>query len=114
MAVALSRIGTPEVLEPLARMFKDSSPAIRVSVLGNLEGSKSRPLAMPLAALLETEEHPDVQREILRALGRIGTPDALLALRRVAQGDVRRLTKRLRLAGHRESRRRPGPRVRRY
>lgn len=97
VAVALSRIGTPEVLEPLARMFKDSSPAIRVSVLGNLEGSKSRPLAMPLAALLETEEHPDVQREILRALGRIGTPDALLALRRVAQGEVRRLPKRLRL-----------------
>lgn len=97
VAVALSRIGTPEVLEPMARMFKDSSPAIRVSVLGNLEGSKSRPLAMPLAALLETEEHPDVQREILRALGRIGTPDALLALRRVAQGEVRRLPKRLRL-----------------
>ena len=97
VAVALSRIGTPDVLEPLARMLKDASPAIRVSVLGNLEGSKSRPLAMPLAALLESEEHPDVQREILRALGRIGTPDALLALRRVAQGEVRRLPKRLRL-----------------
>ena len=97
VAVALSRIGTPEVLEPLSRMLKDSSPAIRVSVLGNLEGSKSRPLAMPLAALLESEEHPDAQREILRALGRIGTPDALLALRRVAQGEVRRLPKRLRL-----------------
>ncbi len=97
VAVALSRVGTPEVLEPLARMFKDSSPAIRVQVLGNLDGSKSRPLAMPLAALLETEEHPDAQREILRALGRIGTPDALLALRRVAQGEHRRLPKRLRL-----------------
>jgi HEAT repeat protein len=97
VAVALSRIGTPDVLEPISRMFRDPSPAIRVSVLGNLEGSKSRPLAMPLAALLETEEHPDVQREILRALGRIGTPDALLALRRVANGEVRRLPKRLRL-----------------
>ena len=97
VATALSRIGTPEVLEPISRMLKDSSPAIRVTVLGNLEGSKSRPLAMPLAALLESEEHPDVQREILRALGRIGTPDALLALRRVANGEVRRLPKRLRL-----------------
>ena len=97
VAMALSRIGTPEVLEPISRMLKDSSPAIRVTVLGNLEGSKSRPLAMPLAALLESEEHPDVQREILRALGRIGTPDALLALRRVAIGEVRRLPKRLRL-----------------
>jgi hypothetical protein len=97
VAVSLARIGTPEVLEPLSRMLKDPSPAIRVTVLGNLEGSKSRPLAMPLAALLESEEHPDVQREILRALGRIGTPDALLALRRVANGEVRRLPKRLRL-----------------
>jgi HEAT repeat protein len=97
VAVALSRISTPEVLEPLSRLLKDASPAIRVTVLGNLEGSKSRPLAMPLAALLESEEHPDVQREILRALGRIGTPDALLALRRVANGEVRRLPKRLRL-----------------
>jgi len=97
VAVALSRIATPESLEPLSRLFKDPSPAIRVQVLGNLDGSKSRPLAMPLAALLETEEHPEAQREILKALGRIGTPDALLALRRVAQGEVRRLPKRLRL-----------------
>ena len=52
---------------------------------------------MPLAALLETEEHPDVLREILKALGRIGTPDALLALRRVAQGEARRLGRRGRL-----------------
>ncbi len=97
VAVALSRVGTSESLEPLARMLKDPSAAIRVQVLGNLDGTKSRPLAMPLAALLESEEHPDVLREILRALGRIGTPDALLALRRVAQGEVRRLHKRFRL-----------------
>jgi HEAT repeat protein len=49
---------------------------------------------MPVAALLEAEEDPDVLREILRALGRIATPDALLALRRVAQGELRRLGKR--------------------
>ena len=94
VAVALNRIGTKEALEPLNRLLKDPSPAIRVQVLGNLDGAKTRALAMPLAALLETEEHPDVLREILRALGRIGTPDALLALRRVAQGELRRLGKR--------------------
>jgi HEAT repeat protein len=66
-------------------------------VLGNLDGSRARALAMPLAALLQTEEHPDVLREVLRVLGRIGTPDALLALRRVAQGEVRRFGKRIRL-----------------
>ncbi|MBS1240759.1 MAG: hypothetical protein H6R40_186, partial [Gemmatimonadetes bacterium] len=60
IAVALNRIGTREALEPLARMIKDGSPAIRIQVLGNLDGARARPLAMPLAALLETEEHPDV------------------------------------------------------
>ena len=97
IAVALNRIGSRDALEPLARMAKDGSPAIRIQVLGNLDGSRARPLAMPLAALLETEEHPDVLRELLMALGRIGTPDALLALRRVGQGEVRRLGRRGRL-----------------
>ena len=94
VAVALNRIGTKEALEPLSRLLKDPSPAIRVQVLGNLDGTKTRALAMPVAALLEAEEDPDVLREILRALGRIATPDALLALRRVAQGELRRLGKR--------------------
>jgi HEAT repeat protein len=96
VAVALNRIGTREALEPLGRMLKDPAPGIRLQVLGNLHGAKGRPLAMPLAAMLETEEHPDVLREMLRALGRIGTPDALLALRRVAQGELGRLGKRSR------------------
>jgi hypothetical protein len=94
VAVALNRIGTKDALEPLSRLLKDPSAAIRVQVLGNLDGTKTRALAMPVAALLEAEEDPDVLREILRALGRIATPDALLALRRVAQGELRRLGKR--------------------
>lgn len=97
VAVALGRIATPDVLEPMARMLKDPSPAIRSQVLGSVDGTRARALAMPLAALIETEESPDVLREVLKALGRIGTPDALLALRRVAQGEVRRLKKPMRL-----------------
>ena len=97
IAGALNRIGTAEALEPLARMFKDPSPAIRLQVIGGLDGDRARGLAMPLAATLQTEEHPDVVRESLRALGRIGTPDALMALRSVAQGEVRHLAKRQRL-----------------
>ena len=96
VAVALSKIGSADALEPLARLLKDPSPTVRLQVLGNLDGAKARSLAMPLAALLETEDHPDALREVLRALGRIGTPDAVLALRQVAQGE-RRFTKRLRL-----------------
>jgi HEAT repeat protein len=97
VALALARISTPDALEPISRMLKDVSPQVRLQVLGNLDGGRARALAMPLAALLQTEEHPDVLREVLRVLGRIGTPDALLALRRVAQGEVRRFGKRIRL-----------------
>jgi HEAT repeat protein len=39
---------------------------------------------MTLALALEDESNPDVQRELLLALGRIGTPDAVQALARQA------------------------------
>jgi HEAT repeat protein len=94
VATALIKIGAREGLEALARMLKDPSPAIRLQVLGSLDGHWGRPLAMSLAALLETEDHPEVVREALRALGRIGTPDALQALQRAATGGNPRLTRR--------------------
>lgn len=97
IASALVRIGTPEAMEPLGRMLKDPSPAIRLNVIGSLDGERARPLAMPLAALLQQEENPEVTREVLRALGRIGTPDALMALRGIATGAVRVLVKKARV-----------------
>jgi HEAT repeat protein len=97
VAAALRRIGTPDTVEPLARMLKDPSPAIRMQVIGNLDGDRDRALAMPLVTQLRTEESPDVIREILRALGRIGTPDALMALRGVALGEGKRLHRRHRV-----------------
>jgi len=97
VVTALVKIGAREGLEALARVLKDPSPAIRVQVLGSLDGHWGRPLAMSLAALLETEDHPEVVREALRALGRIGTPDALQALQRAATGRNPRLTRRQQL-----------------
>ncbi len=94
---ALIQIGGRDVVEPVSRSFRDPSSSVRLSVLGKLEGDWARGLAMPLMNLLQTEEHPDVIREILGALGRIGTPDALMALRRVASGDMKRLGKRHRI-----------------
>jgi len=97
IATALARIGTPEAMEPLARMLKDPSPAIRLNVISSLDGERARPLAMPLAAMLQQEENPDVAREVLRALGRIGTPDALMALRGIATGNVKGLGRKARV-----------------
>jgi HEAT repeat protein len=94
---ALIQIGGREVVEPVSRSFRDPSSSVRLSILGKLKGDWARGLAMPLMNLLQTEDHPDVIREILGALGRIGTPDALMALRRVASGDMKRLGKRHRI-----------------
>ncbi len=97
VAVALIKIGTSTTLEPLSRMIRDASATVRTVVLGNLDGDRHRPLAMPVATLLKGEESPEVMREALFALGRMGTPDALMALRNVAQTETKRGGKKARL-----------------
>ena len=48
-------------------------------------------------SLLQREQDGDVIREILHALGRIGTADALMALRSVANGEFRQLDRKQRI-----------------
>lgn len=82
---ALAKIGTAGSIEPLRQALRDSSSAVRLLGARALEGSKFRGLAMTLAVLSEEEPDPEVQREMILALGRIGTPEALQALARAAQ-----------------------------
>lgn len=84
VAGALAKIATPAATEPLRQMLKDPSPQVRLLVVQGLDGPRSRGLAMTLALALEDEANLDVQRELLLALGRIGTPDAVQALARQA------------------------------
>lgn len=97
IAAALHKIGTRDALEPLARMLKDPAQSVRMQVVGNLDGVRGRALAMPLMSLLQRELDGDVIREVLNALGRIGTPDALMALRSVAIGELKRFDHKQRL-----------------
>ena len=60
-----------------------------------VEGSVEQVRAAVGDEPVDRRERPEEQ--VLRVLGRIGTPDAMLALRRVAQGEVRRFGKRIRL-----------------
>src|SRR5438034_8413209 len=48
-------------------------------------GRKSFALAMPLVVALEEEGDETVERELILALGRIGSPDAVQALIKFAQ-----------------------------
>ncbi|MGH7538624.1 MAG: HEAT repeat domain-containing protein, partial [Gemmatimonadales bacterium] len=48
-------------------------------------GRKASALAMPLVVALEEEKDPEVVRELIFALGRIGSPDAVQALIKISQ-----------------------------
>ncbi len=84
VASALAKIGTAPALEPLRQLLRDPSPQVRLQAVQGLDGARSRGLAMPLAVALEEESNADVTRELLLALGRIGTPDAVQILARMA------------------------------
>ncbi len=84
VAGALSKIGTPATTEPLRQAMRDPSPTVRLQAVQGIDGRRGRGLAMTLAVLLDEENHPDITREILLALGRIGTSEAVQALGRAA------------------------------
>ena len=79
-ALALAKIGTTATVEPLRRVLKEGDKEMRALVASSIGGHTSRALAMPLVAFAEQEQDADVLREYYRALGRIGTPDAVQAL----------------------------------
>jgi HEAT repeat protein len=85
VAGALARIGSATVIEPLRQALKDPSPMVRLEVAQGIEGRKLRALAMPLAVAVDEEGKPDVLCEMLLALGRIGTPEAVQAISKAGE-----------------------------
>ena len=85
VALALAKVGSRGAAEPLRRALKDPSREVRMHAAMGVGGRKASPLAMPLVVALEEEEDEEVERELILALGRIGSPDAVQALIRFAQ-----------------------------
>lgn len=85
VALALAKIGSRAAAEPLRRALRDKAPGVRVQAALGVGGHKSTALAMPLVVALEEEEDPEVERELILALGRIGSSDAVQALIKFAQ-----------------------------
>ena len=85
VAGALARIGTQAVVEPLRQALKDASPLVRLEVAQGIQGRGLRALAMALAVATEEETKPDVHNEMLLALGRIGTPEAVQVISKAAE-----------------------------
>lgn len=85
VALALAKIGTRSAAEPLHRALHDAAPDVRRQAALGVGGRKASALAMPLVVALEEEKEPEVVRELIFALGRIGSTDAVQALIKVAQ-----------------------------
>jgi HEAT repeat protein len=85
VALALAKIGTRSAAEPLRRALRDTSPDVRRQAALGVGGRKASALGMALVVALEEEKDPEVVRELIFALGRIGSPDAVQALIKIAQ-----------------------------
>ncbi len=85
IALALAKIGSAGAVEPLRRALRDPSVAVRRQVAVGVGGRKAGALAMPIVVAIEQEQDQDVARELMLALGRIGSPDAVQALIKFAQ-----------------------------
>jgi HEAT repeat protein len=85
VAIALARIGTPDAVRFLRPSLRDPDRAIRLAVARELRGAGTGALAMVLVSAVDVEEDVEVAAEFYRALGRIGTPEAVQALIGVAQ-----------------------------
>ena len=85
VAGALGRIGGAGAVEPLRRALRDEAPGVRLQAAKGMDGRRNKSLAMTLAVAAEAEGKGDVQREMYLALGRIGSAEAIQALRKAAE-----------------------------
>ena len=84
-ALALAKIGTPESVRYLHPALRDDDRNVRVAVAREIKGRGLAGLAMVIVAAADSEEDLEVLAEYYRALGRIGTPEAVKVLMDTAQ-----------------------------
>ncbi len=83
--MALARIGTPSAVKFVGNLLRDANPDVRLTVVKAVAGSGLGALAMPLATAAEAEEDEALRAELYRALGRVGSNEAVQALILAAQ-----------------------------
>jgi HEAT repeat protein len=84
VALALAKIGSSAAAEPLRRALRDKSAEVRMQAAIGVD-RRSTALAMPLVVAMEEEKDEGVERELILALGRIGSASAVQALIKFAQ-----------------------------
>ncbi len=83
--VALARIGTGAAAPHLRALIRDPEPDVRLAVSREILGRGMAALVMPLVAAAENEEDTEILCEYYRAMGRIGTQEAIQVLTKVAE-----------------------------
>jgi HEAT repeat protein len=84
-ATALARIGSAATVEGLQTILEGDDVDMRALVARTVGGRQSKALTMPILEAADDEENPVVQAEYYRALGRIGSVEAVQALVKAAQ-----------------------------
>jgi HEAT repeat protein len=83
-ATALARIATPDAIEGLAALLAEQDRELRLAAARALGGIKVGSLVAAVEQTARRETEDDVVLEYGRALGRIGTPEAVSVLVRWA------------------------------
>jgi len=84
-ALALAKVGSRNATDVVRKALRDKSAEVRVQVALGVGGRRSQGLAMPLVVALDEEQDELVKREMILALGRIATADAIQALIKCVQ-----------------------------
>ena len=86
---ALSKLTSPKAVDALRQAMRDSSPQVRMQAAAGMGGRKGLRSAGTLTKALDDEQDAEVQLEILKALGRLATPDAVQKLIKAAEPEGR-------------------------
>lgn len=86
---ALMRLGTPDALRGIYEAVNDTSPEVRMQVAAAISTRKDSKTSATLIRAIEDEEDGDVQLAMISALGRVGTPDAVQKLVKMAEPEGR-------------------------
>lgn len=84
-AIAMVKIGTPPVMEPLRNALRGGPADLRATIASLVGSAHAAAFTPSLISLLETEEDPEVLKEICGALVRINSPEAIAALERATR-----------------------------
>jgi len=91
---ALARIGSHATEEHLRNALKEGDHELQYVIARSVQGKGASALVMPIVLAAEEEDDQELKQEFHRALGRIGTPDAIQALIEAAAPGGRMFRKR--------------------